>query len=255
MHKLNEHCKISLITVSFNSAKTIKDTIESVLSQDYALIEYVIIDGASTDGTIEIVKSFGDKISKFVTEKDNGLYDAMNKGISLATGDIIGILNSDDVYANAQIVSEVVSIFLAKQVEVVYGDLFYFKTGFPDVPVRFYKGGQFSIKRVKYGLMPPHPTFFIKREVYEKYGVFDTRYTLSADFDLILRLLGVHKVSFWYLPKVLVKMRVGGKSTSSIKRTMLMNREDLESCKHNGIRTNVIKFYSKYITKIFHSIK
>src|SRR5687768_6631893 len=219
--------KMSIITVSYNSASTIRDTIESVLSQDYNNIEYIIIDGVSNDETQSIIRSYGTSISKFISEKDNGLYDAMNKGIALASGDIIGILNSDDIYANHKVISQVIAKFHEKKVDVVYGDLYYFKTGFPNHPLRYYRGGKFSLNRVAYGLMPPHPTFFIKKSVYEKYGNFDTKYTLSADFDLILRFLGVHKVPFEYIPDILVKMRTGGKSTTSLKRTFIMNCEDL----------------------------
>jgi glycosyltransferase involved in cell wall biosynthesis len=244
--------KITIITVCYNSAKTITQTIESVLSQDYPNLEYIVIDGLSMDGTQEIVKSFGSRISRFISEKDNGLYDAMNKGVALATGTIIGILNSDDIYAHNKVISQVVSRFDQKNVDVVYGDLFYFKTGFPNTPLRYYRGGVFSLTRVTYGLMPPHPTFFIKRSVYERYGKFDTTYKLSADFDLILRFLGVHKVPFEYIPSVLVRMRTGGKSTSSLKRTLIMNREDLHSCKKNGVKTYFFKFYLKYLFKIFH---
>jgi glycosyltransferase involved in cell wall biosynthesis len=244
--------KVTIITVSYNSSETIRDTIDSVLSQGYHNVEYIIVDGASTDGTQDIVKSFGSKITKFISEKDKGLYDAMNKGIAQATGDIIGILNSDDIYFNKDVLSLVVTAFEEKEVDVVYGDLYYFKTGFPERSLRYYKGGIFSLKRVSFGLMPPHPTFFIKRKVYDKYGNFDTRFTLSADFDLILRFLGINKVAFEYLPKVLVKMRMGGKSTSSLKRTMIMNREVLQSCRKNGVRTNLIKFYSKYFSKALY---
>jgi glycosyltransferase involved in cell wall biosynthesis len=246
--------KVTIITVSYNSAETIRETIDSVLSQDYPNIEYIIVDGLSTDETPEIVIGYGNRISKFKSEKDDGLYDAMNKGISMATGDIIGILNSDDIYSGSGVISEVMTVFNEKKVDIVYGDLYYFRTGFPDTPLRYYKGGTFSLRRVRYGLMPPHPTFFIKKEVYNKHGKFNTQYTLSADFDLILRFLGVHKVPFEYMPKVLVKMRTGGKSTSSLKRTLIMNREDLQSCKSNGVKTNILKFYSKYLIKIFHSI-
>lgn len=247
--------KISIITVCYNSAKTIAETIESVLSQDYPNLEYIIIDGKSTDGTQDIVKSYGSKISTFISEPDKGLYDAMNKGIGLATGDIIGIINSDDIYANNKVFSYVVKAFNEKNVDVVYGDLYYFKSGFPDRALRYYRGGVFSLSRVSYGLMPPHPTFFIKKTVYEKFGRFDTRYTLSADFDLILRFLGLHRVPFEYIPDILVKMRTGGKSTSSLKRTFIMNNEDLDSCKKNGVKTNLLKFYSKYLVKILHIVK
>jgi glycosyltransferase involved in cell wall biosynthesis len=220
--------------------------------QDYPAIEYIIIDGQSTDGTQEIVASFGSRISKLISEKDKGLYDAMNKGVDLATGDVIGIINSDDLYANSKVISKIASVFNTQKPEVVYGDLYYFKTGLPDKPIRYYQGGIFSMRRVSYGLMPPHPTFFIKKGVYERFGKFDIQYTLSADFDLILRFLGVHKVSFKYISEVLVKMRIGGKSTSSLKRTIIMNQEDLHSCKKNGVRTNLFKFYLKYLVKIIH---
>lgn len=247
--------KISIITVSHNSSKTIGDTINSVLEQDYPNIEYIIVDGLSTDGTHEIVTSYGSRISKYISEDDKGLYDAMNKGIDMATGEIIGILNSDDLYANSNVITKIAAVFNNEKVDVVYGDLYYFKTGLPNNPLRHYRGGVFSLRRVSYGLMPPHPTFFIRKSVYERFGKFDIQYTLSADFDLILRFLGVHNVSFKYIPEVLVKMRTGGKSTSSLKRTMIMNREDLHSCKKHGVKTNVLKFYSKYLVKILHTIK
>lgn len=242
--------KISIVTVCYNSADTIRDTIESVLAQDYPNIEHIIIDGLSTDGTQDIVRKYLSDRTKLYSEKDKGLYDAMNKGLGLASGEIIGILNSDDIYANNKVISLVASRFESRNVGIVYGDLYYFKTGHPDKPLRYYRGGMFSLKRVSYGLVPPHPTFFIKKEVYEKHGTFDTRYTLSADFDLIIRLLGVHKIPFEYLNVVLVKMRIGGKSTSSLKRTFIMNKEDLISCKRNGIRTNIFKFYCKYLVKL-----
>ncbi|GHN00227.1 glycosyl transferase [Cytophagales bacterium WSM2-2] len=243
--------KVTIITVTFNSAATIRETIESVLSQDYPNIEYIIIDGLSVDGTQEIVKSYGSSIAHFISEKDKGLYDAMNKGIEIASGDVIGIINSDDLYAHPKIISNIVSVFEKDNVGIVYGDLIYFKTGMPDVPIRYYKGGVFSTRRVQYGLMPPHPTFFIHKNVYTKYGKFDLQFTLSADFDLILRFLGVHKVQFKYCPEVFVKMRTGGKSTSSLKRTLIMNREDLSSCQKNGIYVNPFKFYLKYPIKFF----
>lgn len=242
--------KITVITVSYNSAATIRETIDSVLGQDYPDIEYIIVDGKSTDRTQEIVSSYGNRIAKFVSEKDAGLYDAMNKGISMATGEVIGILNSDDLYADSTVVSRVVNAFQTQPIDVLYGDLYYFKTGAPEKSVRRYEGGKFSLRRVSYGLMPPHPTFFVKKTAYDRFGKFNTRFTLSADFDLILRLLGVHRVPFLYIPEVLAKMRVGGKSTSSLKRIIIMNNEDLASCRVHGVKTNVFKFYLKYLVKI-----
>jgi len=242
--------RVSIITVSYNSSSTIRETIESVLAQDYPSIQYIIVDGDSNDGTQEIVKSYGDRIAMFKSERDNGLYDAMNKGIDMATGDVIAILNSDDLYADNQVISRVVSVFDRGNVDVVYGDLVYFDTAKPDRAIRYYRGGTFSLRRVRYGLMPPHPTFFIGKSVYEKYGKFDLQFKLSADFDLILRFLGVHKVPFTYMPEVLVRMRTGGKSTSSLRHTIQMKREDLISCRKNGLKTNLLKFYMKYPIKI-----
>lgn len=247
--------KISIITVSFNSADTIKETIDSVLSQDYPNIEYIIVDGNSTDGTQAIVQSYGSRIAKFISEKDKGLYDAMNNGIALATGDVIGILNSDDLYADSNVLSRIAETFTRERVGVVYGDLYYFRSGFPNTAIRYYKGGVFSLSRVQFGLMPPHPTFFIRKEVYDQHGNFDLQFTLSADFDLILRFLGIKKVPFRYLPEVLVKMRTGGKSTSSLKRTLIMNREDIASCKKYGLKTNLFKFYLKYPIKFFDFLR
>lgn len=243
--------KVSIITVSYNSASTIRETIDSVLSQDYADKEYIVVDGNSSDGTQDIVRSYGSRIAKFVSEPDKGLYDAMNKGIEMATGDVIGILNSDDLYVSKDTLSIVLDTFNRDQSDIVYGDLYYFRTGSSHIIRRIYKGGIFSLRRAEYGLMPPHPTVFIRREAYRKYGKFDTRYTLSADFDLLLRMLGVHKLKFSYVPKFLVKMRLGGKSTSSFKRTIVMNREDLDSSRRHGLNTNWLKFHAKYFVKVF----
>lgn len=243
--------KVSIITVCFNSASTLRETIESVLSQDYEDIEYVVVDGLSTDGTQALVQSYSNKISKFISEKDRGLYDAMNKGIDLATGEIIGILNSDDLYADRGVITKVVNVFREGNADVVYGDLYYFRTGSPDKVRRIYKGNEFSLVRAKFGLMPPHPTFFIRREAYVRYGKFDIQYTLSADFDLILRFLGIHKLPFKYIPELLVKMRLGGKSTSSLTRLFIMNKEDLHSCRKHGVKTNIVRFYMKYFVKLF----
>lgn len=247
--------KVSIITVVFNGAATIKDTIESVINQNYYNIEYIIIDGSSTDGTQEIVKSYGEKISKFISEKDNGLYDAMNKGITAAEGDIVGILNADDLYYNNSIISKVVESMTENNVDILYGDLIFFDTNNPEKIVRYYKGGTFKISKAARGLVPPHPTFFIKKGVYDKFGKFDTKYTLSADFDLIVRFLGVHNVPYYYLPQLMIKMRLGGLSTKNLKNIFLMNKQDIDSCRKNGIKTNFIKFHSKYFYKGLDFIK
>jgi len=246
--------KISIITVVWNNAKTIKDAIDSVLGQTYKNIEYIVVDGASTDGTVEIVKSYGDKISKFVSEKDKGLYDAMNKGLALATGDIVGILNSDDFYMDAFVIERVVKEFESRHVESVFADLVFVRAENLDKVVRYYDSGQFNPDKFAYGWMPAHPTFFVKRWVYEEYGVFRTDLKIGADFDILARFLYTHKISYSYMKEVLVKMRLGGVSTS-FSSIWINNIEQLRVCRENGIDTNIFKILSKYPSKIMGILK
>jgi glycosyltransferase involved in cell wall biosynthesis len=246
--------KISIITVVWNNKATIKDAIDSVLSQTYKNIEYIIIDGASTDGTIEVVKSYRDKITKFISEKDKGLYDAMNKGLALATGDIVGILNSDDFYIDEFAIEKIVKEFEEKQVDSVYADLIFVKPENLTKTVRYYDSSYFTPDRFAYGWMPAHPTFFVKREIYEKYGMFRTDLKIGADFDILARFLYTHKISYSYMQEVLVKMRVGGVSTS-YSSLWINNIEQLQVCKDNNIDTNIFKILSKYPTKILGIIR
>ena len=251
--------KISIITVAYNSKKTIQDAINSVLSQDYDNIEYIIVDGASTDGTVEVVneaiKKHNERNIKLLSEKDNGIYDAMNKGITLATGDVIGILNSDDFYINNDVISTVVNAFMAKNVDSVFADLVYVRAEALDKIVRYYSSASFNPKKMAYGWMPAHPTFFAKKEMYEQYGLYKTDYRIAADYELIARFLVKNKVSYSYIPKVLVKMRTGGASTRNLKSNWILNKEILRACAENGIKTNIIKVLSKYPAKILQSIK
>ena len=246
--------KISIITVVWNNAKTIKDAIDSVLSQTYENIEYIIVDGASTDGTVEIVKSYGYKISKFISEKDKGLYDAMNKGIAQATGDIVGILNSDDFYIDEFVIEKVVKEFEEKKCDSVYADLVYVKPDNLQKTVRYYDSSYFTPNKFAYGWMPAHPTFFVKREIYEKYGVFKIDYKIAADFDICARFLYKNKISYSYIKEPLIKMRVGGVSTS-FKSIWINSLEQLRACRENGIKTNIFKILWKYPTKFFGLFK
>ena len=246
--------KISIITVSWNSQETIKDTIDSVLSQTYQNIEYIIIDGASIDGTVKIVQSYGDKITKFVSEPDKGLYDAMNKGVALATGNIIGMLNSDDLYIDKFAIEKVVKEFSEKQIDSVYADLVYVKSENLDKTVRYYDSSKFNLLKFAYGWMPAHPTFFVKKKVYEKYGVFRTDLKIAADFDMLIRFLYTHKISYSYMQDVLVKMRIGGISTS-FSSIWINNIEQLQVCHDNNIDTNIFKILLKYPGKIFGFFK
>jgi glycosyltransferase involved in cell wall biosynthesis len=242
---------ITIITVCFNSAGTIRETIDSVLSQDYPALEYVIVDGLSTDGTQDIVRSYGSRV-RFLSEKDNGLYDAMNKGIRMATGEIVGILNSDDIYATQQVLSDVMRAFEIPTVDSVFGDLYYFKTGAPSKPLRYFLGKSFNPAMPSIGILPPHPTFFVRRKIYERHGDFDTQFKYAADFDLMLRFLCVHKITFVYIPKILTKMRIGGLSTMGFRRTIEINKEDLRAYKKHGLKTNWFAFHVKYLVKILY---
>jgi glycosyltransferase involved in cell wall biosynthesis len=246
--------KISIITVVWNNASTIKDAIDSVLSQTYKNIEYIIVDGASTDGTVEIVQNYGDKISKFISEKDKGLYDAMNKGIGLATGDIVGILNSDDFYIDNHVIEKVVNEFQEKQVDSVYADLVFVKPENLDKTVRYYDSSSCGPENFQYALYPAHPTFFVKKEVYDKFGVFKIDYKIGADFDIMVRFLYTNSISYSYIKKPLIKMRVGGVSTS-FSSIWINSMEQLRVCKENGIKTNIFKILMKYPTKLLGMMK
>jgi glycosyltransferase involved in cell wall biosynthesis len=246
--------KVSIVTVVYNNVKTIKDAINSVLNQTYENIEYIIIDGQSTDGTVEIVKSYGTKIDKFICEQEHGIYDAMNKGLKLATGDIIGILNSDDFYISNDVIEKVVKVFEKHQVKSMFADLVYVKADNLNKIVRYYDSSYFSPDKFAYGLMPAHPTFFAKREVYEKYGYFKTDYKIAADFELLARLLSKNSLSYFYLPEPLVKMRLGGISTS-VSSLYINSKEQLRACHENSIKTNIFKILFKYPTKLMGFIK
>ncbi len=247
--------KISIITVVWNNASTIKDAIDSVLSQTYQDIEYIIVDGASTDGTVEIVQSYGNKVSKFISEKDKGLYDAMNKGIALATGDIVGILNSDDFYIDKFVIEKIAKELEEKQVDSVYADLVFVKPENLDKVVRYYDSSYFSTSKFAYGWMPAHPTFFVKRDIYKNYGVFKTDYKIAADYELLTRFLAKNKISYSYIKEPIVKMRIGGASTSGIKSNYILNKEIIRACKENGIYTNLLMVLSKYPKKILGLFK
>ena len=228
--------RVSIITVVYNNRNTIKDAVESVLNQTYKNIEYIIVDGASTDGTVEIIKSYGDSIDKFISEKDNGIYDAMNKGIKLASGDIIGILNSDDFYVGDNIIEKVVRTFKEQKVDSVYGDLVYVDSKDTNKIVRYWKSKPYKKGLFKKGWHPAHPTFFVKKEIYDKYGIFDLDFKIAADYELMLRFLEKYQISSSYIPEVLVKMRVGGKSNQSIKNIIKANIESYNAWKVNNLK-------------------
>ena len=223
---MKKNYKISIITVSFNSVITIRDTIESIISQDYNNIEYIIIDAGSNDGTLDIIKEYKEHISYFISEADNGIYDGMNKGIAAATGDIVGILNSDDFYPNSFVISNVASTFEKQVCDAVYGDLVYVKFFDIDKIIRYWQGGEYTVKKIKNGWMLPHPTFFVKKHLYDKYGYYNTDFKTAADYEMVLKLLYKHNIKVFYIPMILVNMRMGGASNSSILNRIRANKED-----------------------------
>lgn len=247
--------KVSIITVVYNNAHVIKSAIDSVLSQTYPDIEYIIIDGKSTDGTLDVISSYGSKIAKCISEPDKGIYDAMNKGLKLATGDIVGILNSDDMYMGEDVIEKVVAIVETHAVESMFADLVYVRPENLEKIVRYYDSSYFSPAKFAYGWMPAHPTFFVKREVYEKYGYFKTDYKIAADYELLARFLGKYAISYFYLQLPIVKMRTGGVSTTNLKSNIVINQEILRACTENGIETNWWKVLSKYPQKLLGLLK
>lgn len=242
--------KLTLITATFNSAISIKTCLESVVSQDYKDLEYLIIDGKSSDDTLKIVKDYQQKYPniKLVSEKDYGIYDALNKGIQLATGDVVGFVHSDDLLANNHIVSDIVNQLQNEQLDGVYGDLQYVDKVDLNKVIRLWKSCAFKLSLLKQGWMPAHPTLFLKKEVYEKHGLFDLTYKIAADYDFMLRVLKDNSLKFGYLPKVFTKMRVGGASNRSIKNIIQKTKEDYRAISSNqlgGILTIIRKNTSK----------
>jgi glycosyltransferase involved in cell wall biosynthesis len=242
------NCKISIITVTYNSASTISKCLNSVVSQKHN-VEHIIIDNCSTDATLEIIKSYP-YIKKVVSEKDHGIYDAMNKGIALASGDVIGILNSDDCYVDANVIDKVSGIFNDGRIASCYGDLVYVDALDDTKITRYWQSGSFKEQSFYWGWMPPHPTFFVRRSVYEKYGLFKTDIGTAADYELMLRFLLKHKITTTYIPEVLVKMQDGGISDSSLIYRIKVNRLDLSAWKVNGLKPYPWTIFFKPLRKI-----
>ena len=243
--------KISIITVSYNSGSTIKQTIKSVIDQDYENIEYIIIDGNSSDNTLNVIRQYSEFIHFFISEEDNGIYDAMNKGIANASGDIIGILNSDDFYPNSFIISNVVKSFLKNECDAVYGDLVYVKANDITKIKRYWKAGEYTTKKIKNGWMLPHPTFFVKKSIYLRFGFYDTELKSAADYKMILNLLYKQNISVHYIPMILVYMRLGGHSNKSILSRMKANREDSLAWTRNQLNKPFFIRFKKPIQKLF----
>lgn len=248
--------KVSIITVAYNSAETIGHTIESVLAQSYPNIEYWIIDGLSNDNTIQIIESYKEKFNgrlHWISEKDKGIYDAMNKGIVRCSGDVIGILNSDDFFTDNKVIEKMTQTF-TNDIDAVYGDVHFVKANNLNKCVRYYSGRVFKPWMVKYGFIPPHPSLYIRKDIFEKYGVYDDSYKISADFEIIARLLYKNKIKAKYIHLDFVTMRVGGASTKNWKARKLGTKEDIIACKQLGIKTNKFNIWCKYFIKTWETI-
>ena len=244
--------KVSIITAAYNSAQTIEDTVRSVLEQTYSNIEYIVVDGGSTDGSLDVVRKFEQQFSgrmKWISEKDHGIYDAMNKGIRMATGDVVGILNSDDYFTSKDVLERMVHTF-DKGLDAIYGDIHFIRDGQPDKCIRYYSSKKFSPIWLRFGFMPAHPSFYCRREVFEKAGLYKTDYAIGSDYEMMVRLFMVHKIKAKYLPMDFVTMRTGGASTRNVHSRLALIKDDVRGCRENGVYTNPLMISIKFFYKI-----
>jgi len=240
---------VSIITVAKNSASTIKDSIQSVVNQDYPA-EQILVDGCSTDNTLEIMRKYSSRGSRIISEPDRNLYDAMNKGLALATGDVVSILNSDDYFAHCGVLSTVAKVFENPDVDSCYGDIVYVDPVNTSRIVRYWRSGRYDGKRFYQGWMPPHPTFVSRRTAYERYGGFNLGIGLSADYELMLRFLFKHRISVEYIPEVMVVMRAGGQGNVSLRNRWRANRWDKSAWKANGLKPRPWTMFAKPLSKL-----
>lgn len=251
--------KISIIIATYNSAKTVRDTLESVLSQTFKVYEYIIKDGGSTDATLDIAREYEPRFEgrmRIISERDKGIYDAMNKGIEASTGDIVGILNSDDFFSSNDVLETVAARFLEDPtIEAVYGDVHYVRADDISKRIRYYSSRHFNRKKMLMGYMPAHPSFYAKKECFQKYGTFDTTYKIAADFENLLRLIYIGDIKTSYIPKDFVTMREGGLSSSGFSSKKLIMKEHFRAFKENGIKYNKVLYMFRYLDKIYDLIK
>ena len=247
--------KISIITVSYNSAATIVETLKSVASQSHDAVEHIVVDGASKDDTLAVVREHGRHVAKVQSEPDRGIYDAMNKGVGLANGDVVGFLNADDHYAHDEVLANVARAFGDPRVGAVLGDVAFFRPEQPQRLTRHYRATRFAPKRLAWGWMPPHPALFVRSEIFQRVGPFRTDYRIAGDFEWIVRAFGPSGIRhFRYLPDTMVLMRTGGISTGGWRSTLLLNREVMRACRSNGLSTSWPKLLSKYPAKLLEFV-
>lgn len=241
--------KISVVTVCRNAAGTIEDAIKSVAAQSYPDKEHIIVDGGSDDTTVDIIKQNTSLVSRWISEPDKGIYDAMNKGVRMATGEVIGFLNADDIYYHNNVLERVASILDYDEIQACFSNLVYVRDDLETV-VRVYNSGRFSPKMLAFGWMPAHPTLYIRKELFNKYGLFKIDYRIAADFELVARLFWQNRVIYRYVPDVWVKMRMGGISTQGWRSNLLLNQEIVRACRDNGIDTSLPRVLLKYPLKM-----
>ncbi len=246
--------KISVITVCYNSARSLELSLQSVAEQDWSAVEHIVIDGASTDGTKEILERFRSRLAYLVSEPDNGIYDAMNKGLMYATGDIVCFLNADDQYACANVLSKVASQMEDHNLDALMGDVSFFHKRNSQRIVRRYRSERFRPSRLAWGWMPAHPALFLRKEVVRRVGLFKTDYRIAGDFEFIVRAFHGHALRYRHFPEVLVNMQTGGLSTSGLRAKIRLNQEVLRACRENGLQTNMLKILSKYPAKILEML-
>ena len=247
--------RISIITAAYNSASTIEDTLRSVLRQTYDEIDYIVVDGGSTDTTMDIVRRYEPLFAgrmRWISERDNGIYDAMNKGIRMAQGDIVGIINSDDYFTSADVLERMAAAFDDDDsLDAVYGDIHFIRDGEPDKCVRYYSSKRFHPRWLRFGFMPAHPSFYARREVFDKAGLYRTDYKLGADYEMMVRLFRKQHIHARYLPIDFVTMRTGGASTRDVSSKLQLIKDDVRACRENGIYTTSAMICLKFIYKIF----
>ncbi len=245
--------KITIVTTTYNSADTVRHTFESVLAQTHKDIEYWVIDGGSEDDTLGLIKEYEPLFEgrmKWISEPDDGLYDALNKGISRATGDVVGILNSDDFYTSPTVLEQVAAGF-SDDVDAVYGDIHFVRPSDLDKCVRYYSSKLFRPWALRFGFMPAHPSFYVRREVYERCGGYALDYKLAADYDMMVRLFYKEKIRYRYLSVDMVTMRTGGMSTKNVRNRLLLTKEDVKACRRYGLYSNFLMCSCKYAVKLF----
>jgi glycosyltransferase involved in cell wall biosynthesis len=246
--------KITIITAVYNAAQTLADAMDSVLRQTYADIEYVVVDGGSKDGSVDVVRSYEPRFGgrmKWISEPDHGIYDAMNKGIRMATGDVVGILNSDDYFTADDVVEQVAQTLADTQLDAVYGDIHFIRAGQPDRCVRYYSSARFHPRWLRFGFMPAHPSFYCRREVFERAGLYKTDYKIGSDYEMMVRLFRRYHIRTRYIPADFVTMRTGGASTRNVHSRLQLIQDDVRACRDNGIYTNAAMISLKFLYKIF----